>query len=84
MTAAIPTLLASFTTPIQIDTNPVSMLWLPPLVVAIAVVYKATKVHKIGARSFTKENASASSSMKELIRHTDSAILYQTIYHLLM
>ena len=57
MTAAIPTLLASFTTPIQIDTNPVSMLWLPPLVVAIAVVYKATKVHKIGARSFTKETA---------------------------
>jgi hypothetical protein len=31
----------------RIDTNAASMLWLIPLVVAIAVVYKATKVHQI-------------------------------------
>ena len=33
------------------------MLWLVPLVAAIAVVYKATKVHKIRAYPFIKESA---------------------------
>lgn len=55
MTTTTSALLASFTTPMQIDTNAVSMLWLVPLVVAIAVVYKATKVHTIKLRAFTKE-----------------------------
>ena len=57
MTAATSPLLASFTTPMQIDTNPASMLWLVPLVVAIAVVYKATKVHKIKWWPFARETA---------------------------
>jgi hypothetical protein len=57
MTAATSTLLASFTTPLQIDTDPASMLWLIPLMVGIAVVYKATKVHKVKAWPFTKETA---------------------------
>jgi hypothetical protein len=50
-------LLASFTTPMHIDTDPASMLWLLPLVVSIVVVYKATKVHKIRAYPFVKESA---------------------------
>lgn len=57
MIAAVSACLASFTAPIQIDTNPASMLWLLPLVVAIAVVYKATKVHKIQLRPFARETA---------------------------
>jgi hypothetical protein len=57
MNAATSALLASFTTPIQIDTTPASMFWLLPLVVAIAVVYKATKVHEIKLRAFTRETA---------------------------
>ena len=57
MTTATSALLASFTTPMQIDTTPASMLWLVPLVVAIAIVYKATKVHKIKLQAFTKETA---------------------------
>jgi len=57
MTTATSALLASFTTPMQVDTTPASMLWLVPLVVAIAVVYKATKVHKIKLQAFTKETA---------------------------
>lgn len=57
MTALTCTLLASFTTPMRIDTNAASMLWLIPLVVAIAVVYKATKVHQIRAKAFAKETA---------------------------
>jgi len=50
-------LLASFTTPMHIDTDPASMLWLLPLVASIVVVYKATKVHKIRPYPFFKESA---------------------------
>lgn len=46
-----------FTIPEKIGTDPQSMLWLLPLAAAIAVVYKATKVPKVTARSFLKEAA---------------------------
>ncbi len=41
----------------RIGTDPASMLWLVPLVVSIAVVYKATKVHRIRPWPFAKESA---------------------------
>ena len=50
-------MLASFTTPIQIDTTAAGMLWLIPLVATIAVVYKATKVHAVRWPAFAKESA---------------------------
>lgn len=49
-------LLANFTMPERIGVTPQSMLWLLPLVAAIAVVYKATKVPKITAANFIKES----------------------------
>jgi hypothetical protein len=52
----IPALLASFTAPEDIRMNPQSMLWMLPLAAAIAVVYKATKLHAITPRSFIKES----------------------------
>ncbi|OHB63817.1 MAG: hypothetical protein A2Y77_01225 [Planctomycetes bacterium RBG_13_62_9] len=51
------TLLASFTTPMHIGTDPASTLWLLPLVASIAVVYKATKVYRIQAYPFLRESA---------------------------
>jgi hypothetical protein len=57
MMALLTTMLGSFTTPMQIDTNAWSMLWLLPLVVSIAVVYKATKVYRIRPWPFAKEAA---------------------------
>jgi len=48
-------LLATFTVPEQIGTNPTSTLWLLPLTAAIVVVYKATKLPKITAGEFLKE-----------------------------
>ncbi|MBN2131321.1 MAG: hypothetical protein JW741_17605 [Sedimentisphaerales bacterium] len=57
MTALIGTVVASFSQPIPIDTNPASMLWLLPLVASIAIVYKATKVSTIRPRAFAKECA---------------------------
>ncbi len=47
--------MATFTTPEKIGTNPQSMLWLLPLVAAIAIVYKATKLPEIKVASFIKE-----------------------------
>ncbi len=57
MMAFLATVLGSFTTPMRIGTDPASMLWLLPLVVSIAVVYKATKVHCIRPWPFAKESA---------------------------
>jgi len=48
-------IMASFTRPENISVNPQSMLWLLPLVAAIAIVYKTTKLPKIKAAHFVKE-----------------------------
>jgi len=57
MTAFNAILLASFTTPMHIGTNPASMLWLLPLLASFVVVYKATKVYRIRAYPFIRESA---------------------------
>jgi hypothetical protein len=48
-------ILAGLTAPLRIETNPQALLWLLPVTAAIAVVYKATKMNEITARSFTRE-----------------------------
>ena len=48
-------IMASFTIPEKISTTPQSMLWLLPLVAAIAIVYKATKLPEIKPGNFLKE-----------------------------
>jgi hypothetical protein len=53
--SAVAFVIATFTSPENISTNPQSILWLLPLVAAIAVVYKATKVPTIKIGSFLKE-----------------------------
>jgi len=57
MTIFALSLLASFTTPMRIGTNPASVLWLVPLVATISIVYKATKVGRVRLWPFTKETA---------------------------
>ena len=47
--------MATFTLPEKIGADPQSMLWLLPLVAAIAIVYKATKLSEIKAANFLKE-----------------------------
>lgn len=61
--SAVTFILASFTSPEKICANPQSMLWLLPLVAAIAVVYKATKVPTIKTSSFLKEAVILSGSI---------------------
>jgi len=48
--------LATFTTPENIGVTPKSILWLLPLVAAISVVYKTTKLPKIRFVHFVKES----------------------------
>ena len=49
-------LLANFSVPETIGVDPQSMLWLLPLVAAIAIVYKATKLPEIKFANFIKES----------------------------
>jgi len=49
-------ILANFTMPERVGVTPLSMLWLLPLALSIAVVYKATKVREVRAVSFIKES----------------------------
>jgi len=55
MSIATVFILANFTIPEKIGVDPQSMLWLLPLVAAISIVYKATKVPKITFINFAKE-----------------------------
>ena len=48
--------MATFTMPEKITTDPQSMLWLLPLVASIAIVYKATKLPEIKIANFVKES----------------------------
>ncbi|NIP26542.1 MAG: hypothetical protein GWN67_19200 [Phycisphaerae bacterium] len=49
--------IASFTAPENFGASPQSMLWLLPLVAAIAIIYKATKLPTIKAADFIKETS---------------------------
>ncbi len=53
--AAVAFVIASFTAPQELGTNPQSMFMLLPLTAAIAVIYKATKLPTITAGNFIKE-----------------------------
>ncbi len=48
--------MASFTAPEEIGTNVQSLLLLLPLLAAVSVVYKATKLSEITAITFLKES----------------------------
>ena len=50
-------ILANFTVPSEIGVNSQSMLWLLPLVAAISIVYKSTKIPVIKFTGFVKEVA---------------------------
>ena len=56
MLAIAAIMMAEFTIPEEIGTNPRSLLLLLPLLVSIAMVYKATKVSKVSAGNFLKES----------------------------
>lgn len=63
MSAMAYFVMATFTAPEDIGTNPQAMLLLLPLAAAIAVGYKATKLPKITAGNFFKETVILSGSI---------------------
>ncbi len=50
-------LIATFTSPEQMPTSPQASLWILPLMAAIVVVYKITKLSEFTPRKFLKETA---------------------------
>ncbi len=68
-------IIASFTAPVEIGTNPQSMLWLLPLAAAIAVVYKATKLPTLTADKFIKETILLSGSIVVFLA-TTALVIY--------
>jgi hypothetical protein len=57
MPAIAMIMLAQFRIPQELSTNPRSLLLLLPLLAAIAIVYKATKVPKVSVGNFIIESA---------------------------
>ncbi|MEE9366233.1 MAG: hypothetical protein V3W44_06045 [Dehalococcoidales bacterium] len=57
MTPDVGVVLAGFTSPIDISTEPTSMLWMFPLLLSISIVYKATKMRVLFSRKFAKDVA---------------------------
>ena len=49
-------ILAAFTAPIEIGTTPSSMLWMFPVLAAIALVYKATKMRVLFTKKYLTES----------------------------
>lgn len=49
-------LLASFNAPLEIGTDPASMLWMFPVIAAIALVYKATKMRVLLMKRYLIES----------------------------
>ena len=49
-------LLASFTAPVEIGTNAAMMLYMFPLIAAIALVYKSTKMRVLFLKKFFVES----------------------------
>ncbi len=54
MTSILP-VLATFAVPENIGTTPASMLWMLPLLAAIAVVYKANKLRVVFSKVLIRE-----------------------------
>ena len=50
-------ILAAFTAPIHIGTDELSMLWMFPLLAAIALVYKATKMRVLFTKKYLMQSA---------------------------
>lgn len=49
-------ILAAFNAPLEIGTTPASMLWMFPLLAAISLVYKATKMRVIFIKKYLLES----------------------------
>ncbi|MBN2269803.1 MAG: hypothetical protein JXN61_04265 [Sedimentisphaerales bacterium] len=75
MSLIVTLILADFTTPERIGVTPSSMLWLLPLALSVAVVYKATKVREVRTVNFIKESVVLFASIVVFMFITAAALL---------
>ena len=68
-------LIASFTSPMYIGTTAQALLFIVPLIAAISVVYKATKVGSMETKNFIRESASLFGSIFAFILITAIVLL---------
>jgi hypothetical protein len=52
----LASILAAFTAPLSIGTDELSMLWMFPLLAAITLIYKATKMRVLFWKRFVSES----------------------------
>jgi hypothetical protein len=78
MPHSIFTMMASFSTPMNITTDPKSMLWMFPLLLAVAIVYKATKAPVIFPARFAKEVALLFMTMSVLMAAAAAGLIILT------
>jgi hypothetical protein len=62
-TIALLNLLANFTTPVHVPNNALSFLYIVPLVIVLAVVYKTTKLGQFSWWMLAKESAVLTASI---------------------
>lgn len=55
MTLAVAEMLAGFGAPLDIATTPLSLVWMFPLLLSIAIVYKATRLRVLFWKQFVLE-----------------------------
>lgn len=55
MTELAGAVLAGFYAPVDISTTPASLLWMFPLLLSIAVVYKTTRIRVLFWKTFVRE-----------------------------
>jgi hypothetical protein len=55
MATDIINIMASFTAPLEIGTNPAALIWMFPLLASVAIIYKATRVKVIFPLKFIRE-----------------------------
>ena len=78
MQSIATSLIASFTSPMHIGTTAKALLFILPLIAAISVVYKATKLESMEKKNFIKESASLFGSIFVFILITAVVLLIFT------
>lgn len=78
MQSIATSLIASFTSPMYIGTTAQALLFIVPLIAAISVVYKATKLESMEKKNFIKESATLFGSIFVFILITAIVLLVFT------
>lgn len=80
MTSTAITCLAGFTVPMNITTGPFAIFWILPLLLLIALTYKAAKIEHFDMKQLTIESAKMFLSTV-LVMTLITAVLWAIVYY---